>query len=100
MKIFETVERFDLIYKLISEERTGTANEFAHKVGLSRSQLFNYLDYLKSYDIEIHYDLNRNSYVIGNDVKIEIQQPIRILKDNELVSIDGGNSYFLNFLTA
>ena len=47
MKIFEIVERFDLICKLIKEEKTGTAKEFATKNGISRSMLFNYLDYLK-----------------------------------------------------
>lgn len=94
MKIFEIVERFELIYKLIKEERTGTANEFARKIGISRSQLFNYLDYLKSQEIEIHYELFKNSYVIGNDVEIEIQQTIKVQKDNELFSIKGGKKLF------
>jgi ACT domain-containing protein len=100
MKIFEIIERFDLIFKLIKAEKTGTANEFAQKIGLSRSQLFNYLDYLKSYEIEIRYDLFKHSYVIENDVEIEIRQPIRILNDKELVIIDGGCSYFSKVLIA
>jgi len=101
MKIFEIVERFDLIYQLIKQEKTGTANEFAQKVGISRSQLFNYLDYLKSYEMDIRYDIFRNSYVINNKVEIEIQQPIRVLKHNELTSIDGGRlSLYLNLLSA
>jgi len=94
MKIFEIIERFDLIYKLINEEQTGTANEFARKLGISRSQLFNYLDYLKSYEIDIRYDLFKNSYVIENDnIEIKIQQPIKILRNDELVSTDGGSLY-------
>ena len=56
MKIFEIVERFDLIYKLIKEERAGTASEFAKKLNISRSHLFNYLDHIKLYGLEVHYD--------------------------------------------
>ena len=85
MKIFEIVERFDLIYKLIKEEKTGTAKEFAQKVELSCSQLFNYLEYLKSFEIEIYYDVYKNSYVLKNDVEDEIYQPIRVLTNNELI---------------
>jgi len=93
MKIFEIVERYSLINKLIKEERTGTAKEFAKKIGVSRSQLYNYLDYLKSYEIEIHYDLHKKSFVYEENIDIEIQQPIRILRHNELISIDAGRKY-------
>lgn len=89
MKIFEIIERLDLIYKLIKEQQTGTAKEFAQKVGLSRSQLFNYLDYLKSFDIEIKYDIFLNSYVIESKKELKIQQPIRVLNDYEHTKVDG-----------
>ena len=95
MKVFEIVDRFDLICKLIKEEKTGTANEFAKKIGVSRSQLFNYLDYLKSYEIDIHYESHKHSFIIENDVEIEIQQPIRVLKNNELISTGCGEKIFV-----
>lgn len=94
MKIFEIVERYSLINKLIKEERTGTAKEFAQKIGVSRSQLFNDLDYLKSYEIEIHYDFHKNSFVYEKNLVIDIQQPIRILRDNELIETNGGKKIF------
>jgi len=84
MKIFEFIERFDLIYKLLKEKRTGSANEFAKKVGISRSQLFNYLDHFKSYDIVIKYDFYLNSYIMEKDIDLEIRQPVEVLRDNEL----------------
>ncbi|NOQ24277.1 MAG: HTH domain-containing protein [Bacteroidales bacterium] len=93
MKAFKIVERFELIYKFIKEENTGTANEFADKIGVSRSQLFNYLDYLKSYNIDIHYNSNKNSYVIEAGIVIETQPPLRILRNNELISTSGGEKY-------
>jgi len=90
MKIFEIIERFSLIYKLIKEERTGTAIEFAQKVGVSRSQLFNDLDYLKSYELVIHFDYQKNSFVFEGNIELDIQQPIRVLRNNELISTGGG----------
>ena|SRR6056297_336452 len=92
MKIFEIVERYSLINKLIKEERTGTAKEFAQKIGISRSQLFNYLDYLKSYEIEIHFDFHKNSFVFEENIELDIQQPIKVLKNNELISTGGGEN--------
>lgn len=98
MKIFEIIERFELMYKLLKEKRTGSANEFASKVGLSRSQLFNYLDYLKSYELEIKYDEFVNSYIIENGKNLKIQQPIRVLKDSEKANIDAGSISFCDYL--
>lgn len=94
MKVFEIIERLEKINKCLKEERTGTAKEFAAKIGISRSQLYNNLDYLKSYGIEIKYDSSKNSHIIDGNVKIEIQQPIRVLKNNELISTGGGEKIF------
>ncbi len=95
MKVFEIIERLERINKCLKEERTGTAKEFAAKIGISRSMLFNYLDYLKSYDIQIKYERKRNSFVFEEDIEIEIKQPIRILKNNKLISTSGGEKVFV-----
>ncbi len=56
--------------------------------------MFNYLDWLKSYNIDIHYDSHENSYMIEKGVVIETQEPIRILKNNELITTNGGEKIF------
>ena len=89
MKIFEILERYSLMNKLIKKEQTGSAKEFAKKLKISRSQLFNDLDYLKSYEIEIYYDPAKKSFVYENNVELTIHQPIRILKKDELESVNG-----------
>ena len=94
MKVFEIIERLEKINECLKEEKTGTAEEFAAKIGVSRSMLFNYFDYLKSYDIEIKYDSSKNSHVIHGNKKLEIQQPIRVLKNDELISTGGGEKIF------
>jgi hypothetical protein len=90
MKVFEIIERLEKINNCLKEEKTGIAKEFAAKIGVSRSMLFNYFDYLKSYDIEIEFERQKNSFVFKGDIEIDIQQPIRVLKDNELISTNGG----------
>ena len=83
MKVFKIIERLEKINDCLKEEKTGTAKEFAAKIGVSRSMLFYYLDYLKSYGIEIKYDPIKNSHVIYGNKKIKIIQPIRVLENNE-----------------
>lgn len=94
MKVFEIIERLEKINKCLKEEKTGTANEFAAKIGISRSMLFNYFDYLKSYDIQIKYERKKNSFVFEENIEIDIQQPIRVLKNDELISTGGGEKIF------
>ena len=83
MKEFKIIARLEKINKCLKEEKTGTAKAFASKIGVSRSMLFYYLEYLKSYDIQIKYDRKKNSFVFEGDIEIEIKQPIRVLKNNE-----------------
>ena len=90
MKIFEFIERFELIYKLIKEERTGSANKFAKEIGISRNQLYNYIDHFKAYGIKIRYDLYKSSYIMKDSVELEIQHPIETLENNQLTGTEGG----------
>lgn len=48
MQLAKFVARIDRMVSLIEKECTGTAEEFASKVGLKRRMLFDYLDYLRS----------------------------------------------------
>ena len=80
MKVFEIIERLEIIIKFLEEKNTGTSIEFAKRIGISRSMLFNYFDYLKSFNINIKYDRQLNSFVINGNTEVEIQQPIKIYK--------------------
>ena len=39
----------------------------------------------------------KNSYVKTNDIEIEIQQTIKVLSKNELISTEGGDRYISFF---
>ena len=80
MKIFEIVQRFELLIKYLNLQNTGDANQLAHKIGISRSQLFNYFRVLKRYGIEVSYDNKSKSYILSSPKEIQFQFPIRILR--------------------
>ncbi len=53
--------------KLIYNEKTGTSDEFALKIGLSRRMLFNFLDDLRDMGLEIAYCRKRKTYYSLSD---------------------------------
>jgi len=46
-------------------------------MGISRSQLFVYIDLLKTYGITVTYCKALNSYVVEEECVIEVQEPIK-----------------------
>jgi hypothetical protein len=94
VKILDIVERLSRIDNLIRNRKTGNSNELAKTIRLSRSQIFNYLDYLKDMRVEINYNKTARSYEYTDDFIPEIQSPLRIVKKSELENIEGGQNYF------
>jgi predicted DNA-binding transcriptional regulator YafY len=62
MKHKKYLERYRRIQDLIYAEKTGSADEFAYRIGISRRMLFNYLDDLKDMGLEIEYCRKRKTY--------------------------------------
>jgi predicted DNA-binding transcriptional regulator YafY len=53
------IERADQLIRL---QATGTAKEFAVKLGISRAKLFRLLEYLREMDIPVKYCKYRRTY--------------------------------------
>jgi predicted DNA-binding transcriptional regulator YafY len=62
MKHLKYIERYERMQNLICAEKTGNAEEFAAKIGLSRRMLFNYLDDLRDMGLIIDYCRKRKTY--------------------------------------
>jgi biotin operon repressor len=62
MKHEKYLERYHRTQDLIFDENTGSTEEFAAKIGLSRRMLFNYLEDLKDMGLEIEYCRKRKTY--------------------------------------
>jgi len=80
---------------LISMMSTGTPAEFAEKLGIRRSTLFQSLQEMKVLGVDIRYSYNRQSYYYEDNRRIRIKvetsilrsfqvlQPVRLMIDNE-----------------
>jgi transcriptional antiterminator len=91
MEFIKQIERLHLLNKLVWEQRTGTPEELAKRIGVSRRQLYAYLEYLKDYGLEIIFDRKLNSFSYGNQQIAEIIFKFEILDSGSSKNIYGGN---------
>jgi hypothetical protein len=82
--------------RLIEYKTTGTSDEFAAKLGISRSQLFIELSKLKSMDADITFNRVIKSYVFSGSKKIVVREPIVVVDQETLYSAQGGSFYTKN----
>jgi transcriptional antiterminator len=97
MEFIKQIERFQLLSKLVREQRTGTPHELAERLGLSRRQLYCYLEFLKDYGVDIVYSRKTNSFNIKNGKSIKINFQFEVLDEKVSSEIGGGKS-LKNFL--
>ena len=69
IKINNYIKHLDL---LLTEEKTGTAEEFAEKLGVGERTLRNHLQQLRDLGIEIDYDHYKKTYKYKDNEKITI----------------------------
>ncbi|MCC5912890.1 MAG: hypothetical protein JJU46_00825 [Balneolaceae bacterium] len=95
MKFIEQIERLKYLDRLIRKESTGTPEELACKLGVSRSQLYNLIGYLNDFGMAVKFSRTRNSFFYDRtDKNLDIQFSIKIVTRKEAETIYGGG---LNF---
>lgn len=95
MKIIEQLERLTLLHKLIRDERTGSPDELANRLSVSRGTLYSMIEELKSYDAQISYSRVKQSFIYDDDSFLELQYSVKVIrKESELEDINGGCSLF------
>ncbi len=82
--IFKQLNRLQQIDQLIRQQRTGNAEEFAEKLGVSRRQVYYWLEELKEMGLEIEYSRELQSYVYARSYRIDITFDIKELQEMEL----------------
>ena len=82
-------EKLIHLHELILKQRTGTPEELAMRMEISRACLFRYMEKLKGYGAEIKYNRTRNCYSYINDFKLKVT-----LETNEMKKVLGGNNKF------
>lgn len=90
MNFIKQIERLQLLNKLIQEQNTGTPEELANRLNLSRRQLYNYIEELKDIGLEVCYSRRYTSFYFENRKKLKIDFSLEILETEEKLKIDGG----------
>lgn len=90
MNFIKQIERFQILSKLIQEQNTGSPEELAKRLNVSRRQLYNYLESLKDIGIEICYSRKYDTFYFGDRKKLKINFSLEILETEEKLKIDGG----------
>ncbi len=90
MNFIRQIERMQILNKLIKEQRTGTPKELAERLGISRRQLYTYLDYLRDFGLDVFFSRRQNSFVYSDDKEIQVDLKIKVIGKTDLEKINGG----------
>ncbi len=90
MKVLQYIERIEMIHKLVEQECTGTPEEFARRLGISRTRLYEIMDDLKLEGAPIAYSRSTRTFYYEEPFHIEISFELRPLGHEETGSIGGG----------
>jgi hypothetical protein len=94
MTIFNQLALMERMDNFINRKGTGTADEFADRLGICRRSVFNYFDKLRYYGAEIEFCSEKNSFIYTDD-----QRPsLPIIPKQNTNKLRGGES-FLNFFS-
>lgn len=84
MNFIRQIERLQMLNKLICEERTGTPEELADRLGVSRRQLYSYFDLLKDFGLEIGFSRKTNSFYYCEKKDLRISLNIQVQESTKV----------------
>ncbi len=87
MKYLDLMERMD---QMIRFRCTGDATEFSNRLGISRRQLYYYIEELKYLGLPISYDRNGKTFFYEKRCMLKIDVYVKELHDSDKVNLQGG----------
>jgi biotin operon repressor len=97
MKVFEYLDRISRMQKLLELRRTGSPNEFAGRLGVSRTSLYELIDELRSRGAPILYSKSSKTFYYNKPFEISITCKLRSMDKDEEKKYSGG-TYFSRIL--
>ena len=88
MDIVKYFDRIRAMDSCIRRKATGTPEQFARKIGLSRSALMEYIKLLKELNAPIEYDTHRKSYYYIFPCEFKIGFESKYLNETELKKVN------------
>jgi predicted DNA-binding transcriptional regulator YafY len=98
MKVFEYLDRISRMHKLVSRQNTGTPEEFARQLGVSRTSLYELIDELRSRGVPIAYSKSAKTFFYRQPYDIKVTCLLRPLTYTETKENEGGTTFFSKIL--
>ena len=98
MKIFEYLDRISMMHRLVSGQKTGTPEEFARQLGVSRTSLYELIDELRSRGAPIAYSKSAKTFFYRQPYDIAITCLLHPLTYSEEKENAGGTNIFSKIL--
>lgn len=90
MKVFEYIERINLLHKLIEQKRTGSPKDLSRRLNISASRLYDIIDDLRLMGAPISYSRPLRTYYYEFAYDIDINISFGASKHYELKIVNGG----------
>ena len=90
MSLIEKIGNVERIHQMIQYKRTGNPGQFARKLGVSQSKLYQTLKELKQLGAPIAYCKYRQSYLYLHPVRFRFGFEENTLNEKEAARIQGG----------
>ena len=98
MKVFEYLDRISMMHKLVSRQKTGTPDEFARQLGVSRTSLYELIDELRLRGVPIAYSKSAKTFFYRQPYDIDVTCSLRPLTYPESKENGGGTKVFPRIL--
>lgn len=96
MKVFEYLDRISMMHKLVSKGITGTPEELAGQLGVSRTSVYELIDELKSRGAPIVYSKSAKTFFYRQPYDIKVTCMLRPLSVTEEKEHSGGYVHLLH----
>jgi predicted DNA-binding transcriptional regulator YafY len=90
MKVFEYLDRISMAHKLVSRQKTGTPDEFACQLGVSRTSLYELIDELRLRGAPIAYSKTAKTFYYRQPYDISVTCSMKPLSYSEEKEKSGG----------
>lgn len=79
MKLLEEIQQLTKAHQLIKKQETGTPDEFAANLNISRSKVYNVINTFKILGAQIKYSRARNSFYYETPFKLQLKKKLKQL---------------------
>jgi hypothetical protein len=98
MKVFEYLDRISMMHKLVSRQKTGTPEELARQLGVSRTTLYELIDELRSRGVPLAYSKSAKTFFYRQPYDVAVTCSLRPLTCQEEKDNSGGINIFPKIL--